>query len=130
MKRQAPNRGTRVTDPSLKTMEPRAMIWDEETKKVFLSMASEVAANAAKNVMQAIGVDPVVHREQHLMFVELIPWIKAQKHKAEAQADFWRSLITENMRRWLNASVTLLVISSALGLSGAWKVIAALLTAP
>lgn len=123
-------RGRRVADTATDSTVPRALVWDEHTKKIYLEMASEVAANAAKNVMQAIGVDPVVHREQHLMFVELIPWIKAQKHKAEAQADFWRSLITENMRRWLNASVTLLVISSALGLSGAWKVIAALLTAP
>lgn len=120
----------RVDDKITDKPEPRTMVWDEDTKKVFLEMNKQTVSQTVQHVFSSLGVDPAVHREQHLMFLELIPWIQAQRKKTMKQAEFWESLISENFRRSVNIAVWLLVVAAALGLSGAWRLIVPLIGVP
>lgn len=87
---------------------PRGVPWDPDTRRIVASIMAEVFAEAERRnkdfMAKAFGVSPELHAEHHTGLGELIPWITAQKKKAENQAEFWRGLtqtIVSDGVRWL-----------------------------
>lgn len=100
--------------------------WDENTQRFFASVIAEAGARAAADVMRSYGTDPESHAEQHKAMAALIPWIEAQKMKAEKQAEFWSTLLRDNVKRGISYAFWLLVASAMFGLSGGLQWIAPL----
>lgn len=112
--------GRRHDDPPGGRREAKArIVWDETTRATFLSGITEAIAKT----VEAMGIDTAAHREQHRAMTALIPWMEAQKRKADKQSEFWETLLKENVKRGIGWAFWLLVSAMVLGLSGAWDAV-------
>lgn len=105
--------------------QPRTFVWDETTRRVMASIAAEVFMQAEERMAKYFGVAPQEHAEHHAGLDELIPWIRAQKKKTEAQAEFWQGMMRENVRRAVTFLFWALVLAMGMGL---WPAVKWLLT--
>ena len=109
--------GRRIEDDG----QPRTFVWDATTRRVVASIAAEVFTQAEERMSKYFGVAPQEHAEHHSGLDELIPWIRAQKKKTEAQAEFWQGMMRENVRRAVAFLFWALVIAMGMGMLPAFK---------
>lgn len=115
---------------------PRNMPWDEETRRLVASVMAEIYAESerrtAEHVSRVFGIDPQTHADHHAGLGELIPWITAQKLKAEKQAEFWgsltRSIVSDGVKAIVKWGALALVLAVAFGLAKAVGVLAPFFT--
>lgn len=105
---------------------PRTVVWNDETRALVASIVDAVYVQSERRseerIMKALGVPPAEHAEQHEGLGELIPWIRAQRKKAENQAQFWDMVLRENFRRAVGLGFWFLIIALVIGASGAWRI--------
>lgn len=113
---------------------PRTVPWDEDTRRLVASVMAEIYADSerrtAEHVNRVFGIDPETHAEHHAGLGELIPWITAQKIKAEKQAEFWgsltRSIVSDGVKGIVKWGSLVLVLAVAFGLAKAVGILAPL----
>lgn len=98
---------------------PRSFVWDEETRRKVGAIASEILYQSEAHLSRHLGMPLEEHAKHHQGLGELIPWIRLQKHKTEKQAEFWDTLLKENVRRAIGAAFWIVAVAIIIGISGA-----------
>lgn len=103
------------------------IVWDDESRAFLSSVIAEACAHTVNKTIESLGVDAQTHSEQHKAMTVLIPWIEAQKRKAEKQAEFWETMLKENAKRAVSIGFWFIVASIAFGASGGWQIVKGLM---
>lgn len=103
--------------------QPRHLVWDDDIRGHLRDAVDEVMKHVRADFEKQHGLSVQQHAEEHQGIGELLPWLKAQRIKAERQAAFWQALIDKNAERAISWSIWALAVSAALGFSGAWRVL-------
>lgn len=112
----------------------RGLVFDDEGRRIVKAIIAEayahVRTNMASELRQALSMSLEVHREQHEMLLELIPFIRSEKIAADAKARFWTGWMDDKKRKVLDGLFYFLLMALGVGAYGAYVRVLAPLISP